>query len=140
VQTVYAVPVYDRHLHPDIYTIEDASMVQLSFANGAAASLYSSCTTPVGGGISLTVYGTQMKAEFTGWNHDVTIALPDGEQIIIPGEENIFAMEDRAFLDSVKTGQPQGILATYQDGLQAVRIAVAADRSMETGEPVSLKT
>ena len=140
VQTVYAVPVYDRQPRPDIYTIEDASMVQLSFANGAAANLYSSCTTPVGGGVSLTVYATQMKAEFTGWDHDVTVFLADSEQITVPGGENIFAREDRAFVDSVKAGQPQGILATYEDGLQAIRIAVAADQSMKTGQPVSLET
>ncbi len=138
VESVYAVPVYDRGPRPDLYTIEDASMVQLSFANGAVANLYSSCATPVGGGISLTVFGTQMAAKFTDWEHNVTITLPEGEQITIPGEENIFAQEDRAFINSVKTGQPQGILGTYDDGLKAVQISIAADESMQTGEVVSL--
>jgi len=138
VKSVCAVPVYDREPHSDLYTIEDASMVQLAFVNGAAANLYSSCATPVGGGISLTVFGTQMAAKFTGWKHDVVITLPEGEQITIPGEENIFAQEDRAFVDSVKAGQAQGILATYEDGLKAVQIAIAADKSMQTGEVVAL--
>ncbi len=138
VESVYAVPVYDRQPRHDLYTIEDASMVQLTFANGAAANLYSSCTTPVGGGISLTVFGTQMEAIFTDWAHDVTISLPEGEQITIPGEENIFAKENRAFINSVKAGQAEGILATYEDGLKAVQIAAAADESMQTGQPVKL--
>ncbi len=138
VASVYAVPVYDRQPHPDLYTIEDASMVQLTFVNGAAANLYSSCATPVGGDVSLTVYGTQMAAEFTDWQHDVVITLPEKEQIIIPGEEDIFAKEDRAFVDAIKTGQTQGILATYEDGLKAVQIAIAADESMRTGEVVAL--
>ena len=55
------------------------------------------------------------------------------EQVTIPGEPNIFSHEDRAFVDSVKAGKRQGILATYEDGLKATAIACAANRSMETG-------
>ena len=113
-------------------------MVQLQFRNGAAGNLYSSCSTSVGGGISLTLWATDMKAEFTGWEHTVKIMLPDGETIGIPGEQNIFAKEDRAFIDSVKAGANRGILATYADGLKATQIAFAANRSMEMGEVVEL--
>lgn len=138
VRSVYAAPVRGCRERPPFFTIEDASMVQLQFRNGAAGNLYSSCSTSVGGGISLTLWATDMKAEFTGWEHTVKIMLPDGETINIPGEQNIFAKEDRAFIDSVKAGADRGILATYADGLKATEIAVAANRSMETGEVVEL--
>jgi len=139
VTSVYAVAVRDRRERPGFFTIEDASMVQLSFTTGAAANLYSSCSTSVGGGITLAVWGTDMKAEFTGWEHSVRITLADGEELAIPGEENIFALEDRAFVDSVKAGEAKGILATYEDGLAATRIACAANESMETGQPVKIE-
>ncbi|MBN1643118.1 MAG: Gfo/Idh/MocA family oxidoreductase [Anaerolineae bacterium] len=135
---VYAVPVRDRKPRPDFFTIEDASMVQLTFANGAAGNLYSSCSTSQGGGVSLTVWGTDLRADFTGWEHSVAIRLPGNEQITIPGEENIFALEDRAFIDSVKAGADVGILATYEDGLKATAIACAASESMQTGQVVHL--
>jgi predicted dehydrogenase len=138
VTRVYAVPVRNRRLRPDYFNIEDASMVQLTFANGAAANLYSSCSTPLGGGVSLTVWGTDMRAEFTGWEHSVKIHLPDSELITIPGEANVFALEDRAFVDSVKAGKNVGILATYEDGLKATIIATAANSSMATGEVVDI--
>ncbi len=138
VVSVYAVPVRDRLPRPEFFTIEDASMVQLAFANGAAGNLYNSCSTSVGGGVSLTLWGTEMKAEFTGWEHSVRIRLPGDEQITIPGEDNIFALEDRAFVDSVKAGRNAGILATYYDGLKAVEIASAANDSMTTGKVISL--
>jgi len=139
VTTVYAVAVKNRRKRPDFYTIEDASMVQMTFANGAAANLYSSCSTPVGGGIFLTLWATEMKAEFTGWEASVKISLPSGEEIHVPGEPNIFAREDRAFVDSVKAGKNKGILATYEDGLKATAIACAANESMETGKVVKLE-
>jgi len=139
VVSVYAVPVRDRRERPDFYTIEDASMVQLTFANGAAATLYSSCSTSVGGGVFLTLWATELKAEFTGWDHSVKIALPGDEQITIPGEPNIFALEDRAFVNSVVAGENRGILATYEDGLKATAIACAASESMEIGEVAALE-
>ena len=140
VESVYAVPVKDRRKRPDFYTIEDASMVQLKFVNGAAANLYSSCSTPVGGGIFLTLWATEMRADFSGWDHAVKISLPAGEEIAIPGEPNIFSREDRAFVDSVKAGKRKGILATYEeDGLKATEIACAANESMQTAKPINLR-
>jgi len=102
------------------------------------ANLYSSCCTPVGGGIFLTLWATDMKAEFTGWEHSVKIYLQGDEQITIPGEPNIFALEDRAFIESVKAGENRGVLATYEDGPKATAIACAANESMETGRVVEL--
>ena len=113
-------------------------MVQLTFANGAAGNLYSSCSTAVGGGISLTLWATDMTATFAGWDHTVQIDLPGGERIAVPGEANIFALEDRAFVDSVKAGEDRGILATYEDGLKATAIACAANESMVTGKVIEL--
>jgi predicted dehydrogenase len=136
---VYAVPVRDRRERPDYFDIEDASMVQLTFANGAAANLYSSCSTTLGGGVSLTVWGTDLRAEYTGWEHSVKIFLPGEEQITIPGEADVFALGDRAFIDSVKAGENVGILATYEDGLKATVIAVAANESMDTGKVIEVQ-
>ena len=138
VKSVYAVAVKDRLPRPDFFTIEDASMVQLGFKNGAAANLVSTVSTPVGGGICLTVFGTQMRADFTGWEHTVKIQRPGGEVIDIPGEPSIFSKEDRAFIDSVKAGKNLGILATYEDGLKATEIACAANESMVTGKVVEI--
>jgi len=134
VTDVYAVAVRDRKERPDFFTIEDASMVQLRFANGAAGNLYSSASTSQGGGVSLNVWGTDLFAAFTGWEHSVHIQLPEQEPVAIPGEPNIFRLEDRAFIDSVKAGRDMGILATYADGLKATSIAVAANESMRTGQ------
>lgn len=135
---VYAVEMRGRKPRPAFFTMEDASMVQLKFASGAAANLYSSVSTAVGGGVSLTVFGTAMRADFTGWEHSVEISLPNGEKTSIPGEPNIFAKEDRAFIDFVKAGKNCGIMAQYADGLKIVAISEAANKSMVTGEVIAL--
>ena len=53
-------------------------------------------------------------------------------------DEATQVLTDRAFVDAVKTGQRERVLATYEDGYEALRIARAADTSMRTGEPVTL--
>jgi predicted dehydrogenase len=136
VKSVYAVPVTDRKDRPDFFTVEEASMVQLAFENGAAGNLYSSCCTPAGGGVSLEVWTTSMHAKFESWEHSVRIDTGEGAPAEIAGEENIFAKEDRAFIDAVKSGNDQGLLCTYEDGLKSVQIACAADKSMKTGKVV----
>jgi len=135
---VYAVAVRNRRKRPRFYTIEDASMVQLTFANGAAGNLVSSCCTSQGGGVRLEVFATDLRAMFTGWEQSVEIQLPGNESIRIPGEDKIFVKEDRAFIDSVKAGRNKGILATYDDGLKATEIACAANESMVTGKVITL--
>ncbi len=83
---VYAVPVRSRRRRPRYFSVEDASMVQLKFAGGAAANIYSSCCTTMGSGISLTVWGTDMLACFSDWHHNVTIDLPKGEHYEVGAE------------------------------------------------------
>ena len=137
VASVYATAVRDRRDVPDIYTIEDASMVQLTFLNGAVGTLYSACCTPVGGGVSLTLWTTEMRVDFAEREHTATIRRSDGVTTV-RGDPKLFRVQNRAFIDAVKTGDSDRILATYEDGYEAVRIARAADKSMETGEAIAL--
>ncbi|MCX7014550.1 MAG: Gfo/Idh/MocA family oxidoreductase [Candidatus Sumerlaeota bacterium] len=138
VESVFAVAVHGRKERPEFFTIEDASMVQLKFKNGAAGNLYSACCLGTAGGVMLTVFGTAMRASFTGWENTVAIQTAGGEKIDIKGEDNIFALEDRAFIDSVKAEKNVGILADYADGLKATEIACAANESMATGKVIQL--
>lgn len=137
ITTVYATAVRDRREVSAAFTIEDASMVQLAFRNGAAGTIYSACCTPVGGGVSLSLWTTQMRVDFAEREHTATIHGPDGVDTV-PGDPALFRAQDRAFVDAVKTGQSERVLATYEDGYEALRIARAADTSMRTGEPVTL--
>jgi len=126
VEFVYATAVRDRREDmPEDFDAEHASMVQLRFANGAVGSLYSACCMKVSNGVSLTVFGTDLYAAFSGGAHDVEIKVPDGELTRIESEPNILSLEDRAFVDSVKAGRNAGILASYEDGLKATAIGAA---------------
>ncbi len=87
----------------------------------------------------LKLLGPCIRVEFNGWDFDAKIISRDTPvPLEIPGEKDIFAIEDRAFLDAVKQNDPSGILSDYEDGVRSLEMSFAAIKSLETGRPVQL--
>lgn len=120
------------------YTMDDAMTTTIKFENGALATILSSAATPVGGGVSLTVHGMNTVAKFSGWGHDVEIQRKGGESETASSVGDIFPVEDRAFLDAVKTGDRTKIRTDYLDAFKTAQLTIAANESAATGKPVAL--
>ncbi len=124
---------------PASYSIEDASVVNLKFTNGAIGNLWASCSANGGGGgIMLSVYAVKTTALFTGWEHSLELLQEGKKPEKIGGEPNIFEIEDNAFVDAVRLNDPSRILCPYSDGLKTLEVTLAANKSMETGKPVKI--
>ncbi len=124
---------------PPAYSIEDASVVNLKFTNGAIGNLWASCSANGGGGgIILNVYAVNTTALFTDWEHSLKLLQPDKKPQEIPGEPDIFEIEDNAFIDAVRLNDTSKILCPYSDGLRTLEVTLAANKSMDTGEPVKV--
>ena len=124
---------------PDGYSIEDASVVNIKFAGGAIANLWGGCCANAGGGgVSLNVYANNTTAKFTGWDHSVQIMQVDKGQTEIKEGSEIFPVEDAAFLQAVRTQDQAGVKSSYADAVKSLAISVAANESMESGQPVAL--
>jgi myo-inositol 2-dehydrogenase / D-chiro-inositol 1-dehydrogenase len=123
------------------YTIDDALTTSIKFKNGAVASIMASAATPVGGGVMLNILGTQSAVHFTGWGHDVKIQRRvDGKTVeeTAKSEPDIFALEDRTFLDAVRSGDRSKIGTDYADGFKTAQVTVGANQSVATGKPIDL--
>jgi predicted dehydrogenase len=123
--------------------MDDALIANIKFESGAVATLMASSATPVGGGIHLDILGMNSAAKFSGWGHDAVIQTrvngeTSEEQAASAGE--IFAIEDRAFLDAVATGDRSKVLSTYVDAFHTAQITVAANESVATGRPVQIES
>ena len=123
------------------YTNDDAMVVSLKFAHGGVGNLMASCSTPAGGGIFLNIWAGQHGAKFTDWAHHVEIyTAGQKEPETIKGDiDDIFPTEDRVFIDAVKTGDRSKIKAFYEDGARTTLLALAANESIRTGQPVKVK-
>lgn len=118
------------------YDVEDASTVTVQFANGAVGNLMSCCASKAGGGVYLTVAASNNYITFTGWEHSVVIRKSAMEEERITGESNIFEVEDGAFIEAVKTGNAGLVRSPYADALKTLAFCLAANKSLETGQPV----
>ncbi|MEM1989359.1 MAG: Gfo/Idh/MocA family oxidoreductase [Candidatus Bathyarchaeia archaeon] len=134
----YPAKGFNRNVPPE-YNIEDASVVNVKFANGAIGSFWASCSANAGGGgVTLSIYANKTTALFTRWEHNLRLLRMNMEPLEVPGEPNIFEIEDNAFIDAIRLNDPSKILCTYMDGLKTMEVTIAANISMETGKPVKL--
>jgi len=125
---------------PANYDIEDASVLNLKFVNGAVGSLWASCAADGGGGgVTLSIYANKTTALFTGWEHSLRLLRKDVEPEEVKGEPDIFSIEDAAFVEAVRKGDPSGIMCSYSDGVKTIEATLAANKSMDTGKPVKIR-
>lgn len=122
---------------PAGYTMDDASVVNLRFANGAIGNLWAGACANAGGGIALDVYANNTTARFSGWEFSLELftAGQEGPERI-PGEEDIFAIEDDAFVQAIRQKDASLVQSRYADGAKTLAVTLAANASMETGKPV----
>jgi predicted dehydrogenase len=120
------------------YDIDDAMTVAIHFANGGVCNLHSCCASNARGGVSLEVFASNIAFEFRGWEHTCKVFRAGQDVEEIPGEGDIFRVEDEAFIKAVRAGNAKGILCTYGDALRTLEISIAANLSAEKGKVVKL--
>lgn len=123
------------------YNIDDAMTTTIRFENGALATILASAATPVGGSVFLDILGTQTAVKFTGWGHDAKITTrgeSGNTDETVASVGDIFAVEDRAFLDAVRTGDQNKVRTDYADAYKTSQITLGANESAATGKPVRI--
>lgn len=120
------------------YDIADAMSVAIHFASGGVCNLHSCCASTARSLISLDVFATQIAFEFRGWDHACKIFRKGKDVEEIPGEPDIFKVEDAAFIKAVRAGNDKGILCSYPDALRTLEISIAANTSAARGKVIKL--
>ena len=120
------------------YDMDDAATVAIRFQGGGIANLMSSVSSNAGGSIRLHVHSLTANYDFSGWEHRLVVRQKGAEPEEIGGEDNIFGIEDAAFVQAVRTGDAGGVLSTYPDAAKTLAVSVAANQSIATGRPVAV--
>lgn len=120
------------------YSMDDALTVALKFVDGGVANLMCSVSSNAGGDLFLNVHSLTHNFKFTGWEHSLVATEKGKEPESIPGEPDIFAIEDAAFIKAVRENDPSSIQSDYRDGAKSAAVSLAANKSAETGKVVSL--
>jgi len=139
-EEVYAIAAVGFNKDIPGYTIEDASAVAIRLRSGAVASVLSCCAANGGGGgVWLHVFAQNVSFLFHGWEHSLTVLRRGEDAVDVPGEPNIFEIEDRVFLNAVLTGNGTEIRSTYSDAARTLELTLAANAAIETGRPQALR-
>ncbi len=135
----FAAKGFNKGVSPS-YNIDDAAVLNVKFKSGAVANIYSSCSSNSAGGVFMNVYAYDTAAVFEKWEQNLTLYKERGAvKVTINGEPDIFKLEDRAFIDAVKSGDRSIIKSNYADALKTAAVTIAALNSLETGQPVNVE-
>ncbi|MCM8769235.1 MAG: Gfo/Idh/MocA family oxidoreductase [Candidatus Omnitrophica bacterium] len=120
-----------------LYTGDDASGTVFEFASGISGSLV--CTYALFPEIvryyppKLRVICKRKLIEWSG--NEIRVITPDKETKFELKSDLVF-LEDQAFLDGLRKQDRSLVKSSYQDALKTLKVCLAANQSMETGEKV----
>jgi len=120
---------------------DDCGMLTLTFDNGVFATLDPSWTRnrayPTWGDVTMTLTGTEGVLCVDALDQKLMLYSteePVGRQVPLADDMDLFLIED--FIECVAQGREPSI--TGRDGLEAMRVALAAYESAETHQPVTI--
>lgn len=144
----YGVPGYD---------VDDFSSAVMKFGCGVVANLFTACYVTPGSKVTngLTVYGKDFTVEYNlrrsltitdksgvrtyvRDNDILTTTETDGTVHSKPDSEQT-GIQDRIYIDAIKTGDTSKLLTTYRDALKSLKLTMACNESAVTGKAICLK-
>jgi predicted dehydrogenase len=118
------------------YDVDDMSVINVKFKNGAIANITSACCLSQGYRVELEVICRDIVVEIGGGSARLIRRgdLQGRVEERVESNINPYQAEDRTFIDAVKSGDPSRIKSPYSDALQTHKLQMAASKSLETGQ------
>ena len=112
------------------YDTEDASAVNLKFANGIIGTVYSGCFVRAGAGRNgMDIYTMNGKLVYNE-RIDMTITEPN-RTITAKVGNDIGQDEDQAFIDAIVDQDQSYIISNYHEAYKNLELTLAANESMD---------
>jgi len=113
--------------------VPDVGVCNLRFKNGALGNISNTCITRAGGRVGLTVYCKDFVVDLEGGR--LKVVEPERSESFDP-QVDPYEVEDRVFVEAVRTKDPSGIRSPYADALRTLKVTLAANESAREGRPV----
>ena len=121
--------------HVDNFTVPDVGSVNVVFANGAVGNIATSCMLGQGYTTGLHLLCQGIVLEETA---NTLKVIQQGYTQEYRSNENPYLLEDRTFIEAVRSGDPANIRAPYEEAVKTLLVTLAANRSAETGQAVEV--
>jgi myo-inositol 2-dehydrogenase/D-chiro-inositol 1-dehydrogenase len=117
------------------YDTEDASAVNLKFANGIIGTVYSGCFVRGPGSKSgIEVYTLDGHLDYV---ERVSVTITEKNRTISAKTGNDYGLEeDMAFIDAILENDQSLIISSYSEAVKSLEVTLAANESMDNGGKV----
>ena len=103
--------------------------------SGASAVIASSCVADQGGRIVLDIVTPEASFSIEDGRLSVT---EDSTKTIYMPKVDMYAEENKVFIEAVRTGKKNKIRSSFSDALKSFLVTYAANESIETGLPIKV--
>ena len=132
VSEVHAVASTGCMTHVENFDVQDSSVVNMRLKSGTVVCITSSCVANHGGRAALDFITPEATVTFT---HGTLTIKEDGKNTEYVSRVNMYAEEDKAFIEAVRTGKASLIRSTYADAMKSFFVTTAATESIKSGLP-----
>lgn len=116
-------------------TVADVGSVTMKLQNGIVATISNTCIIKDSGKVGLDLFTEDGIIELRNEH----LREIKGKQILEFKERvNPYMVENKIFLEAVRTGNPEKILSDYKDSVKTHRVTLAANQSAISGQPIRL--
>jgi len=137
VKCVYAGGTTGLMTDVENYNIEDASAATLHFESGLVGVIFSACFLTVGRKSGIDIFCKDAYIEYKE-RKSIKI-MTQGKEPEEREVGNDFLFEtDRTFIEAIQKGDGSAIRSPYSDAVRSLELSIAANKSMETGQPVAI--
>lgn len=141
VKSVYMAASSGAMSEIESYDIPDVSVVAMHFDSGAVGQITSGCIAGEHGGsrVEILLKGR----DFQVWTNSdqARWSAETGKSEVKGGQEwaEQLGNGDHAFVAALRSGEQSGILSDYQSGAQTLAVTLAANASMKSGQPETVR-
>jgi len=118
------------------YSVEDAMVVNVRFASGAIGNFTTACHPQGFGSVGLKVSSRTTQCSLTGWSLDLQVEQHKAETIQHKSQEDIFVVQNQAFLRAVIEQDASLIRSSYGDAMKTLRVTLAANDAAISGKTI----
>ncbi len=137
VKSVYAAGRTGLMIDVPNYNIEDSSAATLVFENGMVATIFSACFLSGGRGKGgIDIFTKDLTIEYRERKSITLIQGGSSERVEV--QNDFWQDMDNAFIDAVRKRDGSALKTTYADAVKTQAVAMAVNRSLETGEVVQI--
>lgn len=124
------------------FNVDDSMVMNFRLKNGAIGNAMTGCFSHPHGGGELGLFTNFASRDttyrFTEHQMDLQVQYAAGHTETMLSKENAVLLENKAFLQALRSGNTSSILSSYEDSLETLKVSFAADLSIQEKRTVKI--